>query len=75
MSGQKDLKSRCQSDRVNVRDPIGVKIPKMWVITVESPYHAQLWEYLPLDVNYPKLLHKALFGRKPKYFLFLPGNG
>ncbi len=37
-----------QSDFAEVYnwDPIGLKIKK-GVITVEPPYHAQVWEYLP----------------------------
>ncbi len=40
---------RGQSDCIEVynRDPIGLKIPKTGVITVEPPYHAQVWEYPP----------------------------
>ncbi len=33
------------------RDPIGLKISKMWVITAEPPYHAEVWEYPPLGVH------------------------
>ncbi len=48
-----------QSDGVINRDPIGLKIPKMGVITTKHSYHAQVWEYPP-RVFAPEIDHKSV---------------
>ncbi len=39
--------TKCDRDKPILRGPIGLKIPKIGVITAEPTYHAKVWEYPP----------------------------